>query len=277
MRKRAIIDKIFTITSIIAIAIILLPLVHIVIMVIRNGAEAISIKFFVETPKPAGVPGGGIANAIEGSIVLVTLTMGLSFPIGLAVGTYLAEYGRGKYAEILRTLVNALSGLPSIVAGLMAYTLIVLYFGFSAIAGTFALSLLAIPYIIRTSEEAIRGVPNDIREAGLALGIPRWKVTLHIVLGAAKGRILMGALLAMARVFGEAAPLLFTAFGNPHHVTSIFDPVDALPLLIFRYALSPYPDWHLKAWGAALLLMIIVLTINLAVRALVKGKYAIRF
>ncbi|MHA1616272.1 MAG: phosphate ABC transporter permease PstA [Candidatus Njordarchaeales archaeon] len=277
MKTRIIIDKIFAFLALISLGIILLPLAHIVAMVIINGARVVNFDFLIKTPRPAGFPGGGIANAIEGSLVLVALTMGFSFPIGLLAGIYLAEYGRGSLAEFIRTLVNALAGMPSIVAGLMAYILIVLYFGFSAVAGAFALSLLAIPYIVRTSEEALRGVPNDIREAGLALGLPKWKVTIYIVLGAAKGRIIIGALLAMARVFGEAAPLLFTAFGNPHHVSSIFEPVDALPLLIFRYALSPYPDWHMKAWGAALLLMIIVLTINLVIRITIRKRYAVRF
>lgn len=270
MKKRYILDKFFTTLGILSLIIILFPLFHITLTVLMNGIKAINVEFFTETSCPVGGIRSGIANAIEGSIILVALTMGISFPIGLFAGMYLAEYGKGPVSESIRTLVNTLSGLPSIVAGLMSYALIVIYFGFSAIAGAFALSLLAIPYIVRTSEEALKGVPNELREAGLALGLPKWKVTFYLVLGAARGRIAVGALLAMARVIGEAAPLLFTAFGNPGHASSIFEPVDALPLLIFKYALSPYPDWHLMAWGAALLLALVVLSINFTVRFIVK-------
>jgi len=275
-QTRYIKDKLFSAIGLISLFIILLPLIHIIAMILYNGIRALSIDFFIETPCPVGGI-GGIANAIEGSIVLVALTLGISFPIGLLAGTYLAEYSKGATSDFIRTMINTLSGMPSIVAGLMAYALIVIYFGFSALAGAFALSLLAIPYIVRTSEEALKAVPNDLREAGLALGLPRWKVTIHLVIGAARGRIIMGVLLALARVIGEAAPLLFTAFGSPNHVSSILEPVDALPLLIFKYALSPYPDWHLKAWGAALLLALVVLTINLVVRFIIRKKFAMRF
>ena len=190
----------------------------------------------------------------------------ISFPIGFLAGIYLAEYGKGSLAETIRNLTNVLSGMPSIVAGIFGYTVIVIHFGFSAIAGAVALSILAIPYIVRTTEEALKSIPDDIREAGLALGIPKWKVTLYLIVGAAKHRIIAGVLLAMARIIGEAAPLLFTAFGNQSYAKSIFEPTDALPLLIFNYALSPYPDWHAKAWGAALILILIALSINLSVK-----------
>ena len=270
MRTRKIKDKIFTIVSILAVIFITLPLAHIIYTVVINGAQAINLEFLTKLPKPPGEIGGGIINAIEGTAVLVGLTLLISFPPGLLTGIYLSEYGKGKHVNIIRDIINTLSGLPSIVAGLLAYTIIVIKYGFSAISGAFALSLLAIPYIVRTSEEAIKMVPNEIREAGLALGLPKWKVTLYLVLGAARPRIIAGVLLATARIIGEAAPLLFTAFGSPHHVTSLFEPVSALPLIIFIYAISPYKDWHTKAWGAALVLMIIVLTINFAVKYYMK-------
>ncbi|RLE75684.1 MAG: phosphate ABC transporter permease PtsA [Thermoprotei archaeon] len=269
---RKIKDKLFTLFAIASFIIVSLPLFHIILTIIVNGIGAINLEFFIALPNPPGVPGGGIVNAIEGSIILVCLTMLISFPIGFFGGIYLAEYGKGPLAETIRNLTNSLSGIPSIVAGIFSYTLIVIYFGFSALAGAIALSLLAIPYIVRTTEEALKAVPNDIREAGLALGLPRWKVTLYLVVAAAKPRILAGTLLAVARLIGEAAPLLFTAFGNPFYTYSIFEPTDALPLLIFNYALSPYPDWHLKAWGAALVLIIIVLSINLTVKYYVQRE-----
>jgi len=266
MSTRKLKNMAFNIFAIVSFIIIIIPLLHIITMVTLNGIRALSVELIFSLPTPPGKGGGGIANAIQGTIILVILTMLISFPIGFFAGVYLAEYGRGTTAEIIRNLTNVLSGIPSIVAGIFGYTIIVVYFGFSAVAGAVALSLLAIPYIVRTTEEALKAVPREIREAGLALGIPEWKVTLYIVVGAARPRIIAGSLLAMARIIGEAAPLLFTAFGNPYLARSIFEPVDALPLLIFNYALSPYKDWHAKAWGAAFILMIIVLSINLLVR-----------
>ena len=270
LRIRKIKDKLFTIISISALIIIILPLAHIIYTVFINGIQAINLEFLTQLPEPPVVKGGGIVNAIEGTGVLISLALLISFPPGLLAGIYLSEYGKGKHVNIIRDLVNTLSGLPSIVAGLLAYTLLVINYGFSAISGAFALSLLAIPYIVRSSEEALKTVPREIREAGLALGLPKWKVTWHLVLGAAKPRIVAGTLLAIARIIGEAAPLLFTAFGSSSHVTSIFEPVSALPLLIFVYAISPFKNWQAKAWGAALLLMLIVLVINFSVKYYMK-------
>lgn len=266
MMIRRIKNQLFSFFAIASFIIVSIPLLHIILTIVVNGINAINLDFFIRTPNPPGIPGGGIANAIEGSIILVSLTMLISFPIGFLAGIYLAEYGKGSLAETIRNLTNVLSGVPSIVAGIFGYTVIVIHFDFSAIAGAVALSILAIPYIVRTTEEALKSIPDDIREAGLALGIPKWKVTLYLIVGAAKHRIIAGVLLAMARIIGEAAPLLFTAFGNQSYAKSIFEPTDALPLLIFNYALSPYPDWHTKAWGAALVLILIALSINLSVR-----------
>ncbi|MGQ4892155.1 MAG: phosphate ABC transporter permease PstA [Candidatus Njordarchaeia archaeon] len=263
-------DRLFTVISILALIITILPLAHIIYTVLINGIQAINIEFLTQLPEPPVVRGGGIVNAIEGTVVLISLALLISFPLGLLTGIYLSEYGKGKHVDIIRDLVNTLSGMPSIVAGLLAYTLLVINYGFSAVSGAFALSLLAIPYIVRSSEEALKMVPREIREAGLALGLPKWKVTLYLVLGAAKPRIVAGTLLAVARIIGEAAPLLFTAFGSSSHVTSIFEPVSALPLLIFVYAVSPFKSWHTKAWGAALLLMLIVLIINFSVKYYMK-------
>lgn len=270
--SRKIKDKLFTGLSFIAFIIAIIPLAHIIITVIMNGIASVSLEFFVALPEPPGVSGGGIANAIEGSVILVALTLFISFPVGFFSGLYLSEYASRETAEILRGITNVLSGVPSIVIGVFVYAVIVIYYGFSAIAGAVALSIIAIPYITRTTEEALKAIPKHIKEAGLALGLPEWKVNLYLVAGAAKPRILTGVLLALARVIGEAAPLLFTAFGNPFFARSILEPTDALPLLIFNYALSPYPDWHAKAWGAALILIVVVLSINLIVRYHFKKK-----
>ena len=263
-------DKIFTALAFTSLLLVIIPLIHIILSIIINGISAINIDFLTKLPQPPGTPGGGIVNAIEGTAMLVFVAMMISFPPGLMTAIYLSEYGKGRHVEIMRNIINTLSGMPSIVAGILAYTMIVVYYGFSAISGAFALSLLAIPYIIQTSEEAIRQVPRDIREAGLALGLPKWKVTMHLVVGAAKPRIITGLLLAMTRIIGEAAPLLFTAFGSNYHATSLFEPVSALPLLIFIYATSPFKDWQTQAWGAALILMVIVLIINIATKLYVR-------
>ncbi len=269
-------NNMFTAFAIASFIAIIIPLLHLIITVIINGAEAISIDFFTKLPPPPGYPDGGVLNAIEGSIILVGSAMLISFPIGFFGGIYLAEYGRGELSEIIRILVNALSGIPSIVAGVFAYTLIVIKYGFSAIAGALALSLLSIPYIVRTTEEALKSVPREIKEGGLALGLPRWKVTMYISVGAAKPRIIAGALLAMARITGEAAPLLFTAFGSRYLTTSLLEPADALPLLIYRFAFSPYSEWHRLAWGAALILILVVLSINISVKLYMSGGFRIR-
>lgn len=273
---RKIKDILFTIFAVISFMVVMIPLSHLIFTIISNGLQTINIDLFTKLPPPPGYPDGGILNAIEGTVILVGLAMLISFPIGFFGGVYLAEYGKGRLSEVIRILVNALSGIPSIVAGIFAYTLIVIKYGFSAIAGALALSLLSIPYIVRTVEEALKAVPKEVKEGGLALGLPKWKVITYINIGVAKPRIIAGALLAMARITGEAAPLLFTAFGSRYLTTSLFDPADALPLLIYRFAFSPYSEWHRLAWGAALILILIVLSINLSVKLYVSEGFRIR-
>ncbi len=263
-------DNLFTAYCIISLLIIIVPLVHIIGTTVYYGAQAINLEFFTALPKPPGEPGGGIANAIQGTLVLAALTMAISIPSAILAAIYLAEYGNSRFKELIRLLNDTFMGTPSIVAGIFGYALIVVNFGgFSAVAGAFALSILAVPMILRASEEALKLVPKDIREAGLSLGIEYWIVITRIVLRTAFPAIASGILLALARIMGETAPLLFTAFGNPNFANSIFEPISALPLIIFIYATSPYPDWHQKAWGAALVLMLLVLGINM----LVKYKY----
>jgi len=263
-------DNLFTAYCIISLLIVIVPLVHIIGTTVFYGAQAINLEFFTALPKPPGETGGGIANAIQGTLVLAALTMAISIPSAILAAIYLAEYGDSKFKELIRLLNDTFMGTPSIVAGIFGYALIVVNFGgFSAVAGAFALSILAVPMIVRASEEALKLVPNDIREAGLSLGIEYWVVITRIVLKTAFPAIASGILLALARIMGETAPLLFTAFGNPNFASSIFEPISALPLIIFIYATSPYPDWHQKAWGAALVLMLLVLGINM----IVKYKY----
>jgi len=232
-----------------------------------KGASSLSWSFLVNLPKPVGEHGGGIANSIVGSARVVGLAGVLGIPIGVLGGVYLAEYGRGKYAFAVRYAADVMNGVPSIVVGLFAYALIVHPMKrFSALSGSVALAFIMVPIVLRNTEEFLRLVPGTIREAALALGVPRWKVTLLVILPTAGRGILTGALLALARVAGETAPLIFTAFGNRFAGNGMLNPIATLPHTIYTYAISPYGDWHNQAWAAALILMAFVLAVNVATR-----------
>lgn len=232
-----------------------------------HGFSALNADFFLHLPTPVGVPGGGIANAIVGSFIVVGLAALFALPIGLSAGIYLSEFGDNLFGDLVRYLTDILSGVPSIVMGIFAYTLIVARQGhFSALSGSFALGVMMLPLIIRTTEEMLRMVPASLREGALALGLPRWRVTVSVVLPTAAGGVLTGVVLAIARVAGETAPLLFTAFGNPFWNTDIRQPIATIPHTLFTYAISPYEDWHTKAWGAALVLAGLVLISSLLIR-----------
>lgn len=232
-----------------------------------QGASAISWDFVTRLPKPLGEHGGGIANSIVGSAKVVGLAGLMGIPVGILGGVYLAEYGRGKYAFAVRYAADVMNGVPSIVVGLFAYALIVHPMKrFSALSGSVALAFIMVPIVLRNTEEFLRLVPGTIREAALALGVPRWKVTLFVILPTAGRGILTGALLALARVAGETAPLIFTAFGNRFWDNGWLNPIATLPHTIFTYAISPYEDWHDQAWAAALILMIFVLLVNVTAR-----------
>lgn len=237
--------------------------------VVVRGGPALNLAFFIETPKPVGEPGGGMANAIAGTLILVALASLLGLPAGIGAGVYLAEYGgQGRLAMLIRFAIDVLSGIPSITIGLFAYTLIVLPMGsFSALAGAVALAVIMLPTVARATEEMVRLVPGSMREAGLALGVPRWKTIAWIVLPGARDGILTGAMLALARAAGETAPLLFTAFGNRFWSFDPLQPIAALPLQIFVYAVSPYDDWHRQAWAGALVLVGLVLLLSATARA----------
>lgn len=239
-----------------------------------QGISSVNWAFITELPRPVGVTGGGVANGIVGSIIIVGIATLIAVPIAVLTGVYLALFGRGAFAEALRLLSDVLAGLPSIAIGLFAYTIFVAPFKqFSAFAASIAFAVIMLPLIIRTSEEAIRSVPRTVREAGFALGLSRYATTMKIVVPAARGAILTAILLGIARVTGETAPLLFTAFGSQFWELNPFHPMAELSLQVFTYAISPYDDWHRQAWAGALLLTIAVFIINLLARfALSLGK-----
>lgn len=245
---------------------VIAPLVAIFIYLLYKGASSLNLAFFTQMPKPVGEAGGGMANAIVGSGVLLIIGSVLGVPVGIAGGIFLAEFGRGgKLANVVRFTADVLNGVPSIVMGIAIYSLIVLpQRHFSALAGGVALGIMMIPTITRTTEEMLLMVPHAVREAALGLGIPNWRSVLSITLRTASPGVITGCMLAFARVAGETAPLLFTAFGNLFWSTNLNEPIAALPLQIYVYAISPYDDWHRLAWGAALvLILLIVISVSL--------------
>jgi len=254
---------------------VIAPLGLVFFHLLVNGAGSVNWDFFTKLPAPVGALGGGMVNAIVGSLELLALAGAIGIPIGVLGGVYLAEYGSARINSVLRFLADVLNGIPSITWGVVVYGLVVLRFkGFSAYAGGLALGLIMIPLILRTTEEVVLLVPNGYREAALALGVSRWKTIVHIVMKAASKGIITGILLALARVGGEPAPLLFTAFGNRFWNHSLSQPIAALPLQIFTYAISPYDDWHRQAWAGALVLVTGVFCVNVLVRILTRGRTA---
>lgn len=254
-----------------------LPLVFIIFYVFKRGISAISWQFLVTLPKSVGEAGGGIANALVGTILIVVVASILAIPIGIMAGVYLSENPDSKLSKVTRLCIEVLNGTPSIVIGIFAYLVIVLSTGgFSAISGSFALAIMMLPLIVRTTEETLQLIPESLKEAGLALGVPYYRVVFKVVIPSGLSGIINGIMLAVARVAGETAPLLFTAFGNPYMNWDIFKPMDNLPLLIYNYATSPYKSWHQIAWGASLVLITMVLIMNLLSRWAIK-KWKVRF
>jgi len=254
---------------------VIAPLALVLFYLIKAGASSLDWHFFTQLPKPVGELGGGMANAIVGTLMLLALASFIGVPVGVLGGVYLSEYGSERVNWWIRFGADVLNGVPSIVWGIVAYALVVVPMkGFSAYAGGVALGFMMIPLIIRTTEEVLLLVPNGYREGALALGIPRWKIILRIVMKTALKGIVTGVLLAVARIAGETAPLLFTAFGNRFWTHHLKDPIAALPLQIFSYAISPYDDWHRQAWAGALVLILIIFLINIGVRALTRGKFS---
>jgi phosphate transport system permease protein len=258
----------------VAAALAIVPLVAILGYLIKQGAGALSLDFFTSMPKPVGESGGGMANAIVGTLILIAIASIVGLPVGIGAGLYLAERGGTRLANLVRFLADVLNGLPSIVMGIFAWEFLVRPIGhFSALAGGAAIGAMMIPLVTRTTEEMVRTVPQSLREAALALGFPRWRTSLQIVLRTALGGIVTGVLVAVARVAGETAPLLFTAFGNQFFSTRLTQPIAALPLQIFTYAISPYDEWHAQAWAGALVLIALVLVISVISRFVVRSKH----
>ncbi len=264
---RKIVDKTMLSLAFCSVLIVLIPLFGIIFYVTINGASAVNIEFLTQLPKPVGESGGGFGNAIQGSFMVVGIASLIGIPIGILSGVYLSEFGNSKLAQVTRFIADVLTGVPSIVAGIFSYTLIVLYFKqFSAIAGGVALSVIMLPIIARTTEEAMKMVPNMLREASLALGIRKWITTLVVVISTARSGIVTGIMLAVARIMGETAPLLFTSFNNRYWAQGIDQPVATIPVQIYTYAITPFPEWQAQAWGGAFILLIIVLSLNIGVR-----------
>jgi phosphate transport system permease protein len=258
---------------------VITPLALVFGYLVVKGAGSINLAFFTQLPVPVGETGGGIANAIAGTLILVAIAAAVGVPVGVLGAIYLAEFSGPRFAGWVRFAADILNGVPSIVWGIVAYALLVLPHGspfslghFSAYAGGVALGLIMIPLVLRTTEEVLLLVPDGYREAALALGIARWRIILQIIVKTAFKGILTGILLAIARVAGETAPLLFTALGNQYWTKSLKEPISALPLQIFNYAISPYDDLHRQAWAAALVLLVLVLGLNLGLRFLTRDR-----
>jgi len=260
-------DSFATVAAAAAVVLVLVPLGAVFGYLIYKGIGSINWAFLTQTPKPPGEAGGGMANAIAGSAWILLIASSMGVPIGIGAGIYLAEYGRNRLGNIIRFTADVLNGVPSIVVGIVAYAIVVLSQGhFSALAGGVALAIMMIPTIARTTEEMLLLVPNIVREAAYGLGVPRWRTTLSITLRTATSGVITGVMLAFARVAGETAPLLFTAFGNQYWNWKMNQPTAALSLQIFTYAISPFDEWHRQAWAGALILIVLIVLAVSAVR-----------
>ncbi|MFZ0539176.1 MAG: phosphate ABC transporter permease PstA [Candidatus Sulfotelmatobacter sp.] len=269
--RRRVTDHAMTGVAVLTVVLVLAPLFAIFAYLVYRGVGSINWAFLTQTPKPVGESGGGMANAIVGSVFILALASVIGVPIGVGAGIYLAEYGRNRFGDAIRFTADVLNGVPSIVVGIVAYSIVVLYQKhFSALAGGVALAIMMIPTITRTTEEMLLLVPRALREAAYGLGIPRWRTTLSITLRTATSGVITGIMLAFARVAGETAPLLFTAFGNQFWNLRANQPTAALPLQIFNYAISPYDEWHRQAWAGALVLIVLIVTAVAAVRFAVR-------
>ena len=251
--------------------IVLIPLFFILFYIVKNGISAFSLDFFLNLPKPVGEIGGGISNAIVGTLLLIVISSSIAIPFGIFIGLYLAENKVGLLPELTRLCVDTLQGVPSIVMGIIAYAWIVIPMGsFSVLSGGIALSLMMLPIVVKSTEETMSLIPESLKEAAFALGAPYYTTMIKVVIPSSKKGILSGVLLGIARVSGETAPLLFTAFGSPFMNTDILKPANSLPLLIFNYATSPYDDWQSLAWGASLVLVLFILSLSILAKVVIK-------
>jgi phosphate transport system permease protein len=264
-------DRAVVVLCHLAAAVVILPLALIVWHLLAKGLARLDLDFFLHLPKPVGEPGGGVANAIAGTLTLIALAALVAVPVGVGAGLYLAEYGQGRLGALVRYTADVLAGVPSIVVGVAAYGLIVVPMGrFSAIAGGVALALLMLPTIVRSTDEVVRLVPRSYREAALGLGAPRWRTIHSVVLPAAAGGVVTACLLALARAAGETAPLLFTALGSRFWTRALDQPIASLPVYIYDYARAPYEDWNRQAWSAALVLLMLVTLVSAVLRLMTR-------
>ncbi len=274
-RRRKLVDRLAKYSLILAMGLAVVPLFVVLSDIVVNGLPVINLTFLTSRPTPVGVPGGGIGNAIEGSFVMVGLASLIAVPVGIASGIFTSEWRESRIAVAASFANDVLAGFPSIVIGIFVYVTVVLATGtFSAIAGAVALSIIMIPIVSRTTEESLKLVPHSLREAAMALGISKWRTIVRVVLSTGRGGLVTGILLAVARAAGETAPLILTALGSTLWISGLLSPTAALPLLTYVYGISPFPDWQAKAWGAALVLVLIALSLNLLVKGLTSGKFA---
>lgn len=269
LRKRQMVSRIVLAVITLGTLVAVLPLAVVFFHILVSGLPALNPEFFTSLPAPTGQTGGGMGNAIIGSFIMVLIASLLAIPVGVLGGAFLSEYGVGRIAEMFRWSIDLLTSMPSIVVGLYVYAVFVAPMkSFSGLAGALALALLMLPIIVKTSEEVLRLMPGHFREAGLALGLARWRVILYVVIRGRLPAIATGVVLAIARVAGETAPLLITAFGNRNWPTSIMEPMPSLPVQIYNYAISPYQNWHQQAWAGSLALVALVFALNILVRTI---------
>ncbi len=277
IEKRLIKDKIFKWFILSFSFFATVPLIFILFYLIKKGISSISLEFLINLPKPPGEAGGGISNAILGTFILIVIASTLSIPPGVAVGVFLSEFKKSRLASSVRLCVEILQGVPSIVLGIVAYIWVVKPMGrFSALSGGIALAIMMMPVVAKSTEETLKLVPYSLKEASFALGVPYYKTVLKVILPAGISGIVTGIIIGIARIAGETAPLLFTAFGSPFMNFNILKPINSLPLLIFNYASSPYEQWHKAAWGASFILIVMVLLLNLIAKG-VMNKWKIKF
>jgi phosphate transport system permease protein len=272
--RRRLVSHVMTGLTVLAAFLALLPLFAIFADLVLRGASSLNWDFFVKNPAAAGDTGGGVANAIVGTLIIVGVGGVLGLPVGIGAGIYLAEYGGGRFGTLVRFLADVLTGTPSVIVGIFVWMFVVRPMGhFSGLAGAIALAILMIPMVSRTTEEMVRLVPHSLREAALALGFPRWRASTHVIVRAAWPGIVTGGLVAVARIAGETAPLLFTTLGNLNFRTSVMQPMQTLSLQIYVFATGPFEEWHRLAWGAALVLMGIVLIFGLGARFVTRTRF----
>ncbi|MBV9119100.1 MAG: phosphate ABC transporter permease PstA [Chloroflexi bacterium] len=272
--RRQFVDRLMGALLSLGTLIALTPLVLVIGFILANGIAGLNITLLTQLPKPVGELGGGMANAFVGTAILIVIASLIGIPVGVLAGVFLSEFGNNRFASVLRFLTDVLTGVPSIVIGIVAYTVIVVpLHSFSAFSGGFALALIMIPVVTRTTEEALKRVPQALREASFGLGVTEWKTVLFIVIPSGLGGIVTGAMLAIARISGETAPLLFTAFGSRFWQDGLGKPIAALPLQIFQYAVAPYKDWHNQAWAAAFILMVLILGLNVGIRVVTRSGF----